>query len=131
MRIASWRVAMALGLLLALGVLAGCGKGTESGQDVGKGISVSPGAQNELPNDIQRVGVTIDRGTFDAARYAVQTGAVQLAVTTRGGPYTLAIDPLVRPVELPADTTTTVGFTAPEAGEYAMKLTGGGAAPRR
>lgn len=122
---------MALGLLLALGVLAGCGKGTESGQDAGKGIPVSPGAQNELPNDVQRVSVTIERGTFDAARYAVQTGAVQLAVTTRGGPYTLAIDPLVRPVELPADTTTTVGFTAPEAGEYAMKLTGGGAAPRR
>ena len=121
-RMVWWRAVMTWGLALVL-ALAGCGEGTRSGSDTD--VAVSPEAENELPPDIQRVEVTIDGGNFSAARYAVQTGPVQLVVTTRGGPYTLTIGSLVPATELPVDSTTPIGFTAPEAGDYQMTLADG------
>lgn len=116
---------MLLGALLVV-ALAACGTETRSAEDAEGKLPVTPQAINELPPDTQRLDMTIANGAFDSDRYAVQTGAVRLFVTTQGGPYTLTIDPLVTPTTLPANTTTQVDFTAPEARDYLITLTGGG-----
>ena len=75
-----------------------------------------------LAQDAQEVPVQIDDGSFATDYFNVQQGDVRLAVTTRGGPYTLSIPPLVDPHPLPANSTVYIGFTAPEVGEYTMRL---------
>ena len=81
-----------------------------------------------LAQDVQEIPMQVTGDSVDPNWVDVQTGPVRLAVTTRGGPYTLTIDPLVDPRALPADTTTYVGFDAPAPGEFTMRLTGAGSA---
>jgi hypothetical protein len=81
-----------------------------------------------LAQDVQEIPIQVTSNSFDPNWVDVQTGPVRLAVTTRGGPYTLTIDPLVDPRALPADTTTYVGFDAPSPGEFTIQLTGTGSA---
>lgn len=114
-------------ILLALAVAGGtvaCGGDTKTARESEGIANTTPRAINELPQEIQRLAVVIADGKFDHDRYAMQPGAMRLLVTTRGGPYTFMIDPLVTPRELPANATTEIGFTAPEPGDYTMKLTG-------
>jgi len=81
-----------------------------------------------LAQDVQEIPLQVTGDNFDPNWVDVQTGPVRLAVTTRGGPYTLTIDPLVDPRALPADTTTYVGFDAPSPGEFTIRLTEAGTA---
>jgi hypothetical protein len=67
----------------------------------------------------------VENGRFSNNWFDVQMGDVRIAVTTRGGPYQLEIMPLVDPRELPADTTTYIGFTVSDPGQYTIRLTGG------
>ncbi len=81
----------------------------------------------DAPQDIQELRVEIINGSFDADRYDAQARATRLIVTTRGGRYTLRIDRLLQPRQLALDSTTEIGLTLPETGEYRMELDGGSA----
>lgn len=86
----------------------------------------SPGA---LPEDVQELPISIEGGRFGADRYSAQVGPIVLRVTTgSGGPYILSIDGLLPPQQVPAQATTNVGVTAPTAGDYVMRLSGGSSA---
>jgi hypothetical protein len=131
--VARWRGAVALvtaGLVLAV---LGC-TDRETLSDVGP-LPVaataypSPEGRNvtvakNAPQDIQELTITITPEGFSADRYAAQSSATRLAVTTQGGPYTFAIDPLLPPQQLAADTTTRIGLTLPDPGDYTMRLSG-------
>lgn len=83
-----------------------------------------PNSPPVVPGDVQVVEVVVADGQFDADRYSVQTGAVQLRVTARGGPYGMRIDQLLQARTLPANETTALGLTATP-GEYTMRLNAG------
>ncbi len=116
-------------LLVAVATLVvACGDGTKNAEEREGKLPVSPGAINEVPQEIHTISVFIDDGKFQSDRYIAQPGPLEMIVTTRqGGPYTLVIEPLVTPQALPANATTEVGFTASEPGEYAMRLSRDGA----
>lgn len=78
------------------------------------------------PQDIQELRITVADGRFDSDRYSAQSSPARLIVTTVDGPYTLSIDPLLGPTELPAGGTTEIGLTLPNPGDYTMRLSGGG-----
>jgi hypothetical protein len=94
-------------------------------------IPVAPTAiESPVPNvstDVQLVDIVITDGRFGNDIYATQVGPSRLEITTHGGPFTFEIDPLVAPRELPANSTTTIGLTAPDPTRYTMRLSGGGA----
>jgi hypothetical protein len=90
------------------------------------GLAAAP--SRVLAQDVQEIPIQVTGDSFDPNWVDVQTGPVRLAVTTRGGPYTMTIDPLVDPQALPADATTYVGFDAPAPGEFSIRLTGAGSA---
>lgn len=79
------------------------------------------------PQDIQELRVTVVGGRFDSDRYSIQSSPVRLVVSTSGGPYSLSIDSLANPTELPADGTTVIGLAPPGPGDYTMRLGSGGA----
>jgi hypothetical protein len=61
---------------------------------------------------------------LDGDRYAAQSRPTRLVVSARGGPYTLSIDGLLQPQQLPADGTVEIGLTLPDPGDYTMRLSG-------
>jgi hypothetical protein len=77
----------------------------------------------------QQVTLSIDGQGFGPDLLNVETGPVNLAVTTQGGPYQLEIPELVSPQQLPANTTTYVGFDAPSSGQYNIRLVGTSVSP--
>ena len=77
------------------------------------------------PQDMQELRIGIVAGRFDADRYDVQPRATRAYVTAQGGPYTLSIEDVLQPRQLPADPTTSIGLSLSRPGEYAMQLTGG------
>jgi hypothetical protein len=80
------------------------------------------------PQDVQELSIEIIDGRFAADRYSMQVGPARLRVTTRGGPYRLEGDRLLQPQELPPNATTTIGVTAPDPGDYIMRLASTGRA---
>lgn len=115
-------------LVAVAAMVVACGDGAKNAEERQGKLPVSPGAINEVPQEIHTISVFIDDGKFQSDRYVAQPGPLELIVITRqGGPYTLTIEPLVTPQALPANATTEVGFTAPGPGEYAMRLIRDGA----
>ncbi|MDQ6692800.1 MAG: hypothetical protein M3014_00025, partial [Chloroflexota bacterium] len=86
---------------------------------------VQPSDANKLPQDIQKLEISVSGGKFGHDRYDMQQGAVQLVISTTGGPYTFMVDKLIASRELPANAKTTIGVNVPTTGEYTMRLTGG------
>lgn len=86
--------------------------------------ATGPVAENP-PQDIQELAIEVANGRFTADVYSMQRGDVRLRVTTRGGPYTLSVDPLLQRRELAADSTTTIAINAPDPGDYQMQLNTG------
>ena len=86
-----------------------------------------PTALAERPQEIEQLRVVITDGQFGAGRYDPNPGVIRLWVIAQGGPYTLSIDPLLDPTELPGDRIQSVDFTAPQPGQYTMGLSGAGA----
>ena len=78
------------------------------------------------PEDTQELRVEIVNDQLDSDRYSVQSRPVRIRVTSRGGPYTLSIDQLLQPQHLTPDSTTAIGLTVPDPGDYTVRL--GGAA---
>jgi hypothetical protein len=78
----------------------------------------------DTPEDVQRVPIQVVDGRFVNDVYATQTGPARLRVTTLGGPYTMSIDQLLQPRELPANATTEIPLTLPDPGEYTIQLAG-------
>jgi hypothetical protein len=80
------------------------------------------------PQDIQELSIQVVDGRFDSDRYAAQSRPTRLVVSARGGPYTLSIDGLLQPQQLPVDGTAEIGLTLPDPGDYTMRLGGSASA---
>ncbi len=121
-----WRLpVLVLGCLLLAAVSAGCVEERRAG-NAGPVVLASPSAllnpPLNAPQDTQVLAIVIENGRFDTDRYTVQRGSVRLKVITRGGPYTLVVDPVLPAQELPANSTTEIGVLFNDIGEYTMKL---------
>lgn len=115
-----------MGLTIIFVVLASsaCGQDAQHATDANRvPPGVAPSDANKLPSDIQQLQVTVAGGKFDHDIYTMQTGAVQMMVTTSGGPYKLTIAKLFAGHDLAANGKTTIGFTAPDSGQHTMSLT--------
>ncbi|MDQ6692827.1 MAG: hypothetical protein M3014_00165 [Chloroflexota bacterium] len=116
----------ALAVLLLTMFVSGCGDNSkEARQADGLPAGVQPSDANKLPQDLQKLEISVSGGKFGHDRYDMQQGAVQLVISTTGGPYTFMGDKLIAARELPADAKTTIGVNVPTTGEYTMRLTGG------
>jgi hypothetical protein len=119
----SWVVALVA--ILALVSLTACGAEEKTATNPpGVPAIVDPGDANLLEGGVQELRVTITNGQFGNDIYNMQPGALQMIVNSSGGPYQLSIEKHVADQQLPAEGQTKVGFTAPEAGEYVMSVTG-------
>lgn len=74
------------------------------------------------PLDVQELPVRVDGGRFSADIYSAQTGPTVIVVMGTGGPYTLSVDSLVQPAPLAANAVTRIELTAPQPGEFTMRL---------
>ena len=120
----SWRILAVL--LLVATFSTACGDDSKNATQGSNPPGVAPGDANKLPQDIQRLEISVSDGKFGHDRYDMQQGAVRLVITTTGGPYTFTVENLVAAQELPANTQTTIGVNVPNPGEYTMRLTGQG-----
>ena len=121
-----WRLpVLALGCLILATVSTGCAEERRAG-NAGPVVLASPSALRNpplnAPQDTQVLAIVIENGRFDTDRYTVQRGSVRLKVVTRGGPYTLVVDPVLPAQDLPANSTTEIGVLLNDVGEYTMKL---------
>ncbi len=122
-----YRTGILVILLLISGLLVACEDESQSATELERVPPVvDPSDANLLPEDIQKLEVSIDDGRFESEVYEVQQGAIQMIVHASGGPYELAIERLAQPQDVAADGETTIGFTASEPGEYTIRLTEGG-----
>ncbi len=115
-----------IGLTVILVLLAStsCAPDTQHATDTNNvPAAVNPSDANKLPTDIQSLQISVAAGKFEHDRYTMQTGAVQMVVTTAGGPYKLSIDKLFVDHDIAASSKTTIGFNAPDAGIHTMTLT--------
>lgn len=112
-------------VLLVAVLIAGCDttdtKHATDSNNVPSGVN--PGDANKLPADIQKINIKIDNGHFDVDRYEMQTGAIQLVVTTMGGPYKLTVANVFAE-DLPANGQKTIGVNIPDSGIHTMTLSG-------
>ncbi len=88
------------------------------GQDSLPGAAIST-----RPEDIARLPIGITEGRFSHEVYETQTGSTRLALAIGKGPYQLAIDRLLQPVDLPESGNVEIGLTVETPGEYRMTLT--------
>jgi hypothetical protein len=85
-----------------------------------------PTAGTSAPGAAQELTLRVADGRFAAAQLNVTPGPVRLTLQVQGGPYTLRIDPLIQPRQVPENTTTVITFTASTPGEYTMELSAAG-----
>ncbi len=117
-------ITIALALMFVVLASSACGQDTQHATNTnGAPAGVNPSNANQLPSDIQNLQVSVVGGKFEHDIYTMQTGAVQMVITTSGGPYKLTVDRLFADHDLAANNKTTIGFNAPDAGEHTMTLT--------
>ena len=111
-------------LLVVVGSLVACGNDEEVATDRVEVPDLSPMASDELPDDIESATLEIVDGEF----------AVEELILTQGEPtdlqvinlddeaYLFRVEDLVADQEIPADSTTEIGFTTPDSDTYTGQL---------
>lgn len=127
-----------LAVLLAVvlvGVLAGCGA-TDPGTTASaktEGARVTPtvgGGESEpdgppivtAPQDVRQLSVGIADGQFSHERYDVQAGSTRLLIAVSRGPYTLSIDQVLQPTDLPETGSVEIEINVDSPGEHQMQV---------
>lgn len=112
-------------LLLVVLLATGCSRDMAVANDPPVPPAVSPPAISSQPNDIEAVTVAVSNGQFAVADVLLLEGAPTVLNLENGDDddYRLQIVPaLVNPTQIPANTTTAVSFTTPNAGEFEGQL---------
>lgn len=105
-------------------LLVGCGDEEETATDRDTIPEVTPGANDELPGDIESATVTITDGEFDVDEISVTQGApTELNIVNQDSDaYTFEVEGLVTGQTIEANATTEVGFTTPDDGTFDGRL---------
>lgn len=111
-------------LLMVVGSLVACGNDEEVATEREEVPDVSPMASDELPQDIEATSLEIVDGEFTVDELILHQGEpTELVVVNRDDEsYLFLIEDLVFDQEIPADSTTEIGFTTPDSGTYTGQL---------
>lgn len=111
-------------LLVVVGSLVACGDEEEVATEREEVPDPSPMAVNELPQGIEAASLEIVDGAFAVEELILRRGEPTdlLVINLDDESYLFRIENLVADQEIPADSTTEIGFTTPDPDTYTGQL---------